>query len=72
MKTDVVFVPVMLTAPPAPEALPTQSAAVQRSTIDIFPAKKVERQAVPTIHRTRSPLASQRTMLANTLMLTCS
>lgn len=41
--------------------------AVQRPTMRFVPAKTVEQQAILTIHRTRSLLVRQRTMLANAL-----
>ena len=41
--------------------------AVQRPTMRFVPAKSVEQQAILTIHRTRSLLVRQRTMLANAL-----
>jgi transposase len=41
--------------------------AVQRPTMRFVPAKSVEQQAILAIHRTRSMLVRQRTMLANAL-----
>ena len=41
--------------------------AVQRPTMRFVPAKTVEQQAILTVHRTRSLLVRQRTMLANAL-----